>query len=259
MTAFRLMSAILRRLPVRTAFVLTHEGINQFYVHADIYQPMGISSAPLRNHPNSCVHTNERDHGARFFLASGFWEPHLTAQLSALERTGLLVDVGANYGYFSLLWLQRPGNSVIAVEPVSEYAALLRQNFASYPGRAITVEGGISDRDGKSYIDTVSDIPTMLSKLTEEATAHSRQVSTFRLETVLAENGVTEIDVLKIDAEGHDLIILNSIQSLFVQHRIKCVLWERSDAPHEKQIRALLEESGYHLILDNETVGYELE
>ena len=60
------------------------------------------------------------------------YELELTRRLCDLARRGgTFVDVGANLGYFSLLWAaQNPGNRCVAFEASPRNLDLLRRNVA---------------------------------------------------------------------------------------------------------------------------------
>src|SRR5947209_5574021 len=79
------------------------------------------------------------------------YEPFTTRSLGPwLSRCALFVDVGANYGFFSLLAATRHlGLEIIALEPVPETCAVLRRNLEKLgAARAQVVEAAVSDVDG---------------------------------------------------------------------------------------------------------------
>src|SRR5436305_1072456 len=61
---------------------------------------------------------------------TGFYDLELSRQLAVLARQGgLLVDVGANAGYFICLWAAlNPSNAVYAFEPSPRNLQMLRRN-----------------------------------------------------------------------------------------------------------------------------------
>ena len=70
------------------------------------------------------------DEGHGCIATAGFYELPLTRTIARLgKQGGLMVDVGANYGYFSLLWAaQKLGNRVIAFEASPRNQQALRHN-----------------------------------------------------------------------------------------------------------------------------------
>ena len=69
----------------------------------------------------------------RYCYVFGIWEPNITHWTEAFLREGdLVLDVGANIGYFSLLASQAVGTTgtVVAVEPVPSIVTALKTNLA---------------------------------------------------------------------------------------------------------------------------------
>ena len=81
-------------------------------------RPEFFRDAPLEFAPGFRMDLHEGDEGHGQMAFTGFYELELSRRLFQLaEAGGLLVDVGANYGYFSLIWAARnPRNRVIAYE-----------------------------------------------------------------------------------------------------------------------------------------------
>jgi FkbM family methyltransferase len=254
--ALKLTKFMLRFVPTKYAFPLTWLSISEFPLNSqsEIEYTYGIPrkfpQMQVKVHPN-CLH-------ARFFVLSGYYEELLTKEILSPQRTGLLVDIGANFGYYSVLWLQKEGTRVIAVEPVSEYVELLHENLKNYQSRYAVFDGCIGDRNGTALLDTLGD-PTMLTKVvTDEHQAGVRRSQMLTLNSLLEKYNEQRIDILKIDAEGYDLKILESCKSLFAAKAIKTVFWETANSPEEKQISEFLESLGYTKILDQGATGYEL-
>src|SRR5258707_8071492 len=74
---------------------------------------------------------NGSDRGfACHLMLDGFWEMWLTQFLAGQVKPGMtVVDVGANFGYYTVLFADAVGDAgrVIAVEPNPDAAALLRE------------------------------------------------------------------------------------------------------------------------------------
>ncbi|MFB2936472.1 FkbM family methyltransferase [Aerosakkonemataceae cyanobacterium BLCC-F154] len=213
-----------------------------------------------RKFPQIKLKVNPKCLHARFFVMSGYYEELLTKEILSERRRGLLVDIGANFGYYSVLWLQKEGTRVIAVEPVTEYVELLHENLKDYLSRFEIFPGCIGDRNGTAFLDTLGD-PTMLTKVVtdehqeEEGVRRSEMLT---LNSLLEKYNEHSIDVLKIDAEGYDLKILESCKSLFAAKAIKTVFWETANSAEEKEMMKFLESLGYSKILAKGATGYEL-
>ncbi|MBE9224579.1 FkbM family methyltransferase [Phormidium sp. LEGE 05292] len=211
-----------------------------------------------REFPQTKIKVNPLCLHARFFVMSGYYEESLTQEILSKERKGLLVDIGANFGYYSVLWLQKEGTRVIAVEPVTEYVELLHENLKDYQSRYEIFPGCIGDRNGTALLDTFGD-PTMLTKVvTDEHQEGVRRSEMLTLNSLLEKYNETRIDVLKIDAEGYDLKILESCKSLFAAKAIETVFWETANSPEETEMMQFLESLGYVKILSQGATGYQL-
>ena len=247
---------LLSRLPMQIAFAPTWIYLEESPLAAS---PQDFFTyGKLRFNRQVSLKVNPYCLGARYFTTSGFWEPDITQSLLSRSHSGLLIDIGANYGYFSVLWLQQKDNRVIAVEPVSEYVNLLQENLATYKERSKIVSACIGDGDKRVYLDTMGD-PQMLSKVIDVPSSDSREVPMLSLESLLAKYNEHHIDVLKIDAEGYDIKILESCKSLFSARRVTTVYWETASSPEEDIVIQNLEKNGYVRILSGDMTGYELD
>ena len=88
--------------------------------------------APLDFCPGMHMKLFPTDISHRHIAYTGFYELELSRLMAklAIEPGGLLVDVGANYGYFTLLWagLKR-ANRVISVEASPRVFPSLKENI----------------------------------------------------------------------------------------------------------------------------------
>lgn len=253
---FNMLKYLLHILPVRYAAPINWLTLDEFPL--DSQTELLYSYGSPREFPQKRIKVNPKCLHARFFVMSGYYEEFLTQEILSERRKGLLVDIGANFGYYSVLWLQKEGTRVIAVEPVTEYVELLHENLKDYQSRYEIFPGCIGDRNGTALLDTFGD-PTMLTKIvTDEHQEGVRRSQMLTLNSLLEKYNEHYIDVLKIDAEGYDLKILESCKSLFAAKAIKTVFWERSNSPEEKEMREFLESLGYAKILEQGATGYEL-
>ena len=64
-------------------------------------------------------------------LNSHRWDPHITAIVKSILKSGqTAVDVGANLGYYALLFdrIVGPTGKVVAIEPVAQNVCILELN-----------------------------------------------------------------------------------------------------------------------------------
>jgi FkbM family methyltransferase len=130
-----------------------------------------------------------------------------------LSDTGIVVDIGANIGSFTLFAASLGAKKVIAVEPESHNLELLRQNIDEH--QAITpdcefivdtnaVGGFMSD----GYISNDhGDSRVTYQHAADAAVARNRKdasVKIITLEQLFKRHELEYIDVLKIDIEGRE-------------------------------------------------------
>jgi hypothetical protein len=98
--------------------------------HAD--WPLLYRAAPLRYAPSMEMTLVAGDIISDTIAFTGVYEPLLTRRVVTLSRQGgTMIEVGANLGYFSLLWAAgNPRNRCIAFEPSPRNIELLRKNAA---------------------------------------------------------------------------------------------------------------------------------
>jgi FkbM family methyltransferase len=140
---------------------------------------------------------------------NGFYELKLSRQISRLATSGkLLVDVGANMGYFSLLWAGlNPLCRVVAFEAAPRNIQLLRDNIVenNFTARVTVVPKAAGCTAGFASFNPGSADQTGWGGLTTNTSAEFIKVPVARIDEELPD---TEIEVLKIDVEGADTWVL---------------------------------------------------
>lgn len=195
------------------------------------------------------------DEGHSHIAFAGFYELPLTKMILALARRGgLLVDAGANYGYFSLLWAAtNPQNTVLAFEASPRnHAAFIRNVERNGLGDRIAADSrAIGRESGLMRFEIGPDEQTGWGGLTKEPFAKGIQVTVTTLDEEIPNE--TEIAVLKVDVEGADTWVLEGARQLLKGRRIAHIMYEEN----QKRMTALGIERGTaeRILKDN---GYEL-
>jgi len=147
--------------------------------------------------------------------------------VSRLPAVGVAVDVGAHRGRWTDLVLRaHPGARVHQFELDPDLADELARRAGEDP-RIVVYRCGLSDSDREVSFGSLEGHPEMSSVLAANDQGWSRRVGRVRpLDEVLAEAGVEAVDVLKVDAEGHDLEVLRGAQRLLRDHRVGVVQFE---------------------------------
>jgi FkbM family methyltransferase len=160
---------------------------------------------------------------------SGCYELELTRRVEALaKRGGLLVDVGANVGYFSLIWAaQNPINKVLAFEAAPRPGVLLAKNVAQngFAGRIVVHSIALSATAGSMHFDQGPDTLTGWGGLSLTSEGNSIEVEVRRLDEIMPD---TTVDLLKIDVEGADTWVLLGAERLLAKKRIRQIVYEQN-------------------------------
>lgn len=158
----------------------------------------------------------------------GFYERVLSHEM-VIQATkgGLLVDVGANMGYYSLIWCgQNVNNRVYAFEASPGVAKKLENNIAAnnFNSRIKLYSLAVGASKGEMDFELGSDIQTGWGGLAHQKGASTVTVKVERLDEIIFE----AIDVLKIDIEGADTWALLGAEKLLQKKLIKKIFFEQN-------------------------------
>jgi FkbM family methyltransferase len=190
--------------------------------------PDGMGEVPLEFAPAKMSALLPTDHGHRQIAWCGFYELDLSRRISFLARQGgLLVDVGANVGYFSCMWAAlNPQNEVYAFEPSPRNLTMLKKNISALPNPdAVKIfDHAVGREDGFFNFDIGPEEQSGWGGLATSQSARTIQIKVKRLDDIIPA-GKT-ISVLKIDTEGADTWVLMGAENLLRQKRIKNIFFE---------------------------------
>lgn len=149
-----------------------------------------------------------------------FHEPFTSATFIELLQPGdVVVDVGANVGYYSLLSnaaMQGTGR-IFAFEPNPfVFLTLTRHIAANRAGSAITAFNlALSNSSGTAQllVDTDHSGLSRVLGAGEDAPASAVTCATMPLDDIVAANGIDRIRLLKIDAEGHERYVIEGARN----------------------------------------------
>jgi FkbM family methyltransferase len=130
------------------------------------------------------------------------------ALLRADKRVGVMIDVGAHFGS-SLYPFALNGWTVYAIEPDSRNRARLTHRVGKL-SNVIVDPRGVSDRPQSSVTLFRSQQSSGISALRAFHPSHlpGEEIQVTTLAQLVKERGVTEVDFLKVDTEGLDLMVL---------------------------------------------------
>ena len=168
---------------------------------------------------------------------TGIYELALSRRLCELAgKGGTLVDVGANMGYFSLLWAAaRADNRCVAFEASPSNIRMLRGNIERnrLDGRVRIIPCAAGASRGSLPFDVGSAEQTGWGGFSSGKTEGSITVDVVRVDEIV-EPG-EPIALLKIDTEGADSQVLTGCDRLFRTRAVREV-WYEQNKPRMKAL-----------------------
>jgi FkbM family methyltransferase len=162
----------------------------------------------------------------------GCYEPLNTLRFKRILSAGMtVVDVGANIGYFSLLAANcvGPSGKVIAIEPHPANFKILSDTVAANRLSQIhPFQMGLSDVNAVAEISMADQVafPNRTASMVPGKNIHSVTVPVKRLDDCVADWGIKQIDLLKIDVDGFELKIVSGAAVSLEKGLIKNIIIE---------------------------------
>jgi FkbM family methyltransferase len=159
-----------------------------------------------------------------------FFEDELRFVRTLLEPGQQIVDIGANYGVYTLPMAQKvgPGGHVWAFEPASSTAHFLAQGITANAFRQVTLEQkAVSSSPGSAQLSLQRDSELNSIIHGQPPTGDSETVSLVTLDECMDRYRWSNIELIKIDAEGEENNIVKGGRRFFanlaplVQYELK--------------------------------------
>jgi FkbM family methyltransferase len=169
-------------------------------------------------------------------------EPWTVEWIESLAAGGVLWDLGANVGAYSLIAAARPSGAlrVVSVEPsFSTYAALCRNIVLNDLGSAITplpvMIGEATGLGTLRYADLAPGASfhegAAPSLIDDFSSVYDQPVMTFALDDLVRTFGLPEPDYIKLDIDGGETFALHGAKETL--RRVKSVMAEISNRERE--------------------------
>jgi len=214
----------------------------------DIKSSYGFS---LAGHPTESVLN-------RIILYRGVFEPRLSEVIAKVVEEGdVCVDVGANVGYFTLLFAHQAGESgqVIAIEASPGNLRKLKNNLDSnnYASRVEVFDVACADFSGQSnfYVNKKNDMHCRLKKpqrtefdywLMGRDSWRPITVNVMTLPQILGAKA-TSVTFIKLDIEGAEHLVCQHIIETCSHERLHVAL--EAKAPHIRETLEPFERAGF--------------
>jgi FkbM family methyltransferase len=162
----------------------------------------------------------------RVLLAEGDWFEREMDLWRYLIKPGMVVmDVGANAGVYAFSAAKRVGSDgrVIAVEPFPGCVKCLKETRSINGFDWVTVcQAAASDEVGDAFLKlyAASELNELTVEVPEEGQANVLKVARLTLDSLIESEGIERLDLLKIDAEGHEVEVIAVVGAVFA---VDCV------------------------------------
>lgn len=172
------------------------------------------------------------------------WDTHVYDRYIPIKPGMIVIDAGASIGIFSLYASQKvgPTGKVIAFEPEPTSFNALAENVAK-ASNVIPVNMGLHNKSGTEKLSIQHDL-YCCSLFTESN--NTTDVKVERLDTFLANLGITHVDFVKIDTEGAAQVIIEGAENL-LPNIDNFVMELHTNIPEEsaQKIEQLLQKQGF--------------
>jgi len=183
--------------------------------------------------------------------------------LSKINEGDVVVDVGANIGYFSMLAAKKTGPSgkVFTIEPMQQANTWLKKNFKlnnfeNY--EILEVAIGDKPRMMKMYKKSNSSEMIILDPdVSKTDLIICGEIQVESIDNIISKKKIDKINLMKIDVEGFEYEVLLGCQKSFEEKRIKNIICEI----HSKYLknRKIDEQKIYSLLRENHFIVQEVE
>jgi FkbM family methyltransferase len=157
-----------------------------------------------------------------YFL--GEYEKALTEIVTSLLRPGdVCLDVGANFGWYSTLFHKHSGEQgeVHSFEPTPPTFRELEENYAlmGKPSNVFINNLALGDREDELAINVFEGLPSGHASISNHkgvgSTSYACRMIT--LDSYMDERAVRDVNFVKVDIEGAELLFLKGAEKLFQQ------------------------------------------
>ncbi len=171
----------------------------------------------VKNLPDGLLmEVSANDHIEKYLFWYGAYEKkEVTAMQTLLNADSVVVDIGANIGYYSLMAAKKAVTGhIYSFEPVTKNQEKLKRNISLNNLTVIhPIQAAISNFSGSITIYISADDNSGMSGLrtAENFSGESETVKCLTLDEAVIEYKLPKIDLIKIDVEGSEITVLQGM------------------------------------------------
>jgi FkbM family methyltransferase len=172
------------------------------------------------------------------------FEPELRWAVTRLTKGCVVIDIGANVGVYTLHCGRKvvPSGKVISFEPGEDAFAALQKNVTlNKLQKFVDLHmAGCAAEDGQFYFagDPGAWFTQRLS-----TTPTDRKVVVRSVDSVVEQNGLSRLDLMKVDAEGFEYEVFKGAEKSLIKFHPTLIFESMKDG--KEQVHQLLQSLGY--------------
>ena len=225
----KIYAKILTKINKKTPIDIIYHGVKfRLYPHNNTIESKMFVSSRLRE-------------GKELDVISGY-----------IKNGGTFLDIGSNIGYYSLMAAKLGATKIIGVEPNPQALERFKANikFNKFEKLIKTFQIGVGEKQGFMELN-LSEIDMGSSSIVNTKFNSDRiKIKVIPLSELLKKEGITKVDVLKIDIEGfEDRALFPYFKNLDKKFYPRLVLMEdSSQTDWEENILEWLLANGYRVL-----------
>ncbi len=189
---------------------------------------------------------------------------HVTFINEVVKEAMTVIDIGAHIGFFSIIFAKRVGarGKVIAFEPTLSTYELLNKTIKINKIKDIVKaeQKAVGDRKDtvKFYVTDIEahNSNSLSNNQRDYGNEHSIEVEMISIDEYVKENGIGQVDFVKIDAEGAEYSVLKGLKNTIDKDKPQIILSLHPDSIKNfgdslKEIWNYIEERGYNAYYQN--------
>lgn len=140
---------------------------------------------------------------------------------SLIKDNDIILDIGANIGYYSLMASKRiKSGKIYAFEPVKQtYAKLIKNIELNNFQNIVPVNKAVSNKEDIIEIYVADNKNTGTSSITNHAhfSGEKQPVVAIPIDSFVRENKIPKVDIIKIDVEGAESLVIEGMQETLIK------------------------------------------
>lgn len=162
----------------------------------------------------------------------GGWEKEsLRIWANLAQHANTIIDIGANTGVFShLAWVNNPKATIIAVEPIPINYSILAKNIRKNKANISVEQCALSNKNGNANMFMLKNKVNYMTSVNENRYALHPEIQKNQevievnitihdFKYLVSKYNLSTIDLIKLDVEGHEIQVLESMMPNIINHK----------------------------------------